>query len=90
MRLIWEPAARADRKEIYAYIRRDNPRAAIKLDKLFVEKATYLLQYPQMGRPGRLPGTREQVVRSNYILVYKLTQDTVCIRRVLHTARHWP
>jgi len=90
MRLIWDPVAEAERREIRAYIARHNPAAADALDTSFEKRAARLLQYPRMGRLGRLPGTREQVVRSNYILVYDFTQDSVRILRVLHTARHWP
>jgi len=88
MRLIWENAALADREEIGAYIARDNPRAALKLDALFVQQAALLAQFPHMGHRGRARGTREWAVGS-YILVYETTQDTVRISRVRHVARRW-
>jgi len=41
-------------------------------------------------RAGRVSGTREMVVRSNYVVIY--TEDTcaVTILRVLHAAQQWP
>jgi len=90
MKLFWTPEAEQDRDEIYDYIEADNPAAAFDLDELFSEKAALLADNPGMGRPGRLPGTRELVAHRNYILVYDLTGDWVRVLRVLHAARQWP
>jgi len=90
VKLIWTRPAAADRREIRAYIAQDNPAAALFLDELFSKKAALLADNPGMGRPGRLPGTRELVAQRNYILVYDLTGDWVRVLRVLHAARQWP
>jgi plasmid stabilization system protein ParE len=42
------------------------------------------------GRPGRRAGTREMVVHSNYILVYRVEEKLVRIVNVLHTRRQYP
>ena len=53
--------------------------------------AALLADHPQLGRPGRSPGTREWVVtRFSYILPYRARGETVEILRVFHTARKWP
>ena len=90
MKLLWTPRADQDRDEIYDYIEADNPAAAVAMDELFAEKAERLLNLPGMGRPGRVPGTRELVAHRHYILVYDVTGDLVRVLRVLHTARQWP
>ena len=41
------------------YIEADNPVAALALDELFSEKANSLVHHPDIGRPGRVIGTRE-------------------------------
>jgi len=41
-----------------------------------------------MYRPGRVEGTREIVVRKNYIVIYKEDGFTVSVLRVLHAARN--
>ncbi|HEU4775677.1 MAG TPA: type II toxin-antitoxin system RelE/ParE family toxin [Telluria sp.] len=69
MRLVWTRPASADRREIREYIALDNPAAALALDELFEEKAGRLVDYPGLGKPGRIAGTRELVARQNYIIV---------------------
>ena len=43
-----------------------------------------------MYRVGRVDGTREMVVRPNYIVVYADHPRTIAILRVLHAAQQWP
>lgn len=81
----------ADRDAIFDYIEADSPRAAIKLDEYIEDAAQRLLDLPEIGRPGRVEGTRELVLtRAPYILPYRIIGDTVRILRVLHGARLWP
>ena len=60
------------------------------LDELISEKAARLIDHPQLGRPGRVAGTRELVAHRNYIVVYDVTGELVRVLRVLHAARQWP
>ncbi|KGM26416.1 type II toxin-antitoxin system mRNA interferase toxin, RelE/StbE family [Photorhabdus aegyptia] len=88
--LEWRETARADLLTIIDYISDDNPHAAQQLKNEIENKVAKLPEYPQLYRPGRIPGTREMVVRSNYVVVYAETTHTVVILRVLHTSRQWP
>lgn len=90
MRLVWTRPAADDRKEIREYIAQENPAAALALDELFSEKAGRLTDHPNLGRWGRVSGTRELVAHHNYILIYDVTDDSVRVLRVLHAARQWP
>ena len=90
MELFWTPEAIKDRDDIYNYIEADNPAVALTLDELLSEKASRLVDHPNLGRPGRLTDTRELVAHQNYILVYDLARDLVRVLRVLHAARQWP
>jgi toxin ParE1/3/4 len=90
MQLAWTPESVEDREAIYTFIEADNPHAALALDTLISEKAERLLEQPGLGRPGRVPGTRELVFHPNYLLVYDEVQDRLRILRVLHAARQWP
>ena len=90
MRLAWTRLASQDRKAIREYIAEDNPSAALELDEQFGFKARRLLSHADLGRSGRVPGTRELVVHPNYILIYDVAGDVVRVLRVLHAARQWP
>ncbi|MFB2897343.1 type II toxin-antitoxin system RelE/ParE family toxin [Aerosakkonemataceae cyanobacterium BLCC-F50] len=44
-----------------------------------------------MGRPGRIPGTKELVVtRTPFILPYRVQGEQIEILAVIHAARQWP
>lgn len=43
-----------------------------------------------LGRPGKIPGTRELIPHENYRLVYEVQDDTVWVLALIHTARQWP
>ena len=90
MELFWTPEAIQDRDDIYDYIEADNPAAALALDELLSEKASRLVDHPNLGRPGRMADTRELVAHQNYVLVYDVAGDLVRVLRVLHAARQWP
>jgi addiction module RelE/StbE family toxin len=90
VKLVWARPAHADRKKIREYIAQHAPAAALALDELFSEKAGLLLDHPDLGRTGRVPGTRELVAHRNYTLVYDTAGDVVRVLRVLHAAREWP
>jgi addiction module RelE/StbE family toxin len=90
MRLIWTDDALEDRLKIYDYIEANNPDAALDLDEIFFKSAQRLVSNPELGHPGRAPGTRELVVHRHYILLYDVIGDAVRVLGVLHTARMWP
>ena len=37
-----------------------------------------------------MKGTREMVIRPNYVVVYRESKTEIAILRVLHAAQHWP
>ncbi|HDR2590966.1 TPA: type II toxin-antitoxin system RelE/ParE family toxin [Enterobacter ludwigii] len=86
----WREAARNDLLNILTYIAEDNPDAALRLIDDIETRAGTLPDNPGAYRAGREPGTREMVVRKNYIVVYAETPDGVDVLRVLHAARSWP
>lgn len=92
MRLVWRPMALTDRDTIMDYIAQDNPAAAIELDDDFEAKAEQARQRPTLYKTGRVRGTREIVVRPNYVMVYRIEDEgnTLAVLRVLHAAQQWP
>jgi addiction module RelE/StbE family toxin len=87
--VLWTTSAIADRDAIFDYIEADNPQAAVAQDQLFSARAQILAQFPLLGRPGRLAGTRE-LVEGNFVIVYEIAGNAIRIIRVLHGARRWP
>lgn len=88
--LEWRETARADLLAIVDYISGDNPNAAQRLKDDIEAKAAKLPEHPKLYRAGRVPGTREMVVRSNYLVVYTENARAVTVLRVLHAAQQWP
>ena len=82
--------ALTDRDAIMVYVAQDNPIAAIELDIEFESKAENARLRPTLYKPGRMKGTREIVVRPNYVMVYRVIGDVVEVLRVLHAAQQWP
>jgi toxin ParE1/3/4 len=89
-RLDWSKAARADLLAILDYISDDNPDAAERLIAEIEAKASRLPERPHLYRKGRATGTREMVVRPNYLVVYAVDEQAVRVLRVLHAAQNWP
>ena len=88
--LEWRETARADLLAIVDYISDDNPDAAQRLKADIEAKAAKLPEHPKLYRAGRIVGTREMVVRSNYVVVYAEDTRAMTILRVLHAAQQWP
>jgi addiction module RelE/StbE family toxin len=88
--LTWRPLALADREAIMEYIAQDNPTAALELDLEFEAKAENARLSPKLYTAGRVRGTREIVVRPNYVMVYQVRGTVVEMLRVLHAAQQWP
>lgn len=91
MRVKWLRTALANLNAEAEYIARDNPAAATRVVKSILAAVERLAEYPAMGRPGRVPGTRELIVsRTPYIIPYRVRGDVVELLRVFHAARKWP
>lgn len=94
MRLRWLRKALHNLDEEAAYITTDDAAAAQLVVGRILESVAQLAHQPGLGRPGRVPGTRELIVqKTRYIVPYCVRGDTVQILRVFHTSRrppqHW-
>lgn len=92
MRLRWTRLAERDLDGIADYIEADNPAAAARVVLEIIDQIEMLLpEHPAIGRPGRVPGTRELVIRGlPYIVPYRVRDSALELLRVLHTSRRWP
>ncbi len=89
---VWSPEAIDDLAALRAYIEQDDQAAAQRVALNIVQNVeTLLSNSPEMGRPGRVPGTRELVIpRTPFIVPYRLVGTTIQILRIYHGARRWP
>lgn len=91
MQVKWLRSALRNLEQEAAYIAQGNPQAAAALVTEADESTRLLGRHPDMGRAGRLPGTRELVLpHFPYILPYRVKEQRVEILRMFHTARKWP
>ena len=92
MNILWSPEAIDDLTSLRAYIAEDNPAAAQEVALHIIQNIEQLLpNNPQMGRPGRVPGTRELVIpKTPFVIPYRLQRNVIQILRVYHGARRGP
>jgi addiction module RelE/StbE family toxin len=90
--IVWSREAIGDLRALRSYIEQDNPAAARRIVLRVMESvAALLLENPPMGRPGRVPGTRELVIPTTpFVVPYRLVGRSIQVLRVLHGARRWP
>ena len=91
MNVVIRESAFADLERIYAWIARDSPRNALsviqRIDTAIEEKLAF---FPFMGRPGRVPGTREWVVHGlPYLIIYRVDEerDELTVVAIFHGAQ---
>jgi len=88
VKIVWTEPARQDLREIFEYIAEENPRAARALLSEIKQRVTVLQNNPQLGRKGRVEGTRELVLSgTHYLLPYRVKNQQIQILSVFHTSR---
>lgn len=91
MKLEWSRLAFRDRNQIFDWLEQESVAVASAMDVNIDAQVHGLLRFPESGRGGRLPFTRELVIsHSSYIAVYLIRGKTIRILRVLHAAQQWP
>ena len=91
MTIVWSPRAIEHLAHLRAYIARDNPKAANRIAGTLLEAAERLAELPNLGRPGRVAGTRELVVPGTpYVIPFRLRGDRLEVIAVFHGRQKWP
>lgn len=91
MEIRWLRTALRNLDEEARFIAVDDPKAAqVVVERIFNAVAA-LAKSPGIGRPGRVPGTRELIVaKTRYLIPYRVRGKSVEILRVFHTSRRTP
>ena len=90
MRVVIRETAEDDLDRIFAWIDKDNPRAAVAMVDRIRERINLLEldALSHMGRPGLVEGTRE-LVEHPYVIVYKVFDERreILVLSIFHGAR---
>lgn len=91
MKARWTEGAVENLRSAHAYLEAENPNAASDVVDQIVSAVERLERFPQMGRAGRVEGTRELVITGTpFLVAYRLKGESIQILAVLHAARKWP
>lgn len=91
MRVRWLRKALRNLDDEATYIAADDAAAARLVVKRVLDAVALLPEQPGLGRPGRVPGTRELVVlKTRYIVPYRVRGEVIEVLRVFHTSRRLP
>lgn len=91
MRIKWLKRALENLEAEAAYIAQENLQAAGECVNRILNAVQQLAQHPNIGRSGRVFGTRElAITRYPYIVPYRIKNETIEVLRVFHTSRKWP
>lgn len=93
MKILWRTTAQSDLEGAFNYLIELDPQAALRTYDTIRQRVELLADHPHLGRPGRVPNTRELVIsKTPYIVAYTvdLRTNAVIILRVLHGRRLWP
>jgi toxin ParE1/3/4 len=85
----WTPTALRDLDSLYIYIAEDNESAAAAMVDAIGSALAILQRHPELGRQGRVAGTRELIV-APYVVAYRARRASIDVLAVIHSARRWP
>ena len=94
MQVKWLRKAALNLEDAHDYLAKENPRVAQEFVFEVYRLVNLLVAQPAMGRPGRVPGTRELVLQPYpFLIPYRVNGEEIHILRVFHTrlglSRHW-
>lgn len=91
MKIRWLQRALQNLQQEAEYIAQEDPRAARRVVLRVEEAVALLADHPNLGRAGRVAGTRELIVPDTpYLVPYRVHANRIEILRVFHSRRRWP
>lgn len=92
MRIRWTDPAVRDFTAICDYLEQHgNSDIAGRVAKHIFTSVGMLSKFPESGRSGRKPETRELVLSGlPYLVIYRVRHDSIDVLRILHGAQQWP
>jgi toxin ParE1/3/4 len=91
MNVVWSPRAIRHLIAIREFIEKDSDQNAAMMAERILNAIGILATQPQMGRSGRLTGTRELVILGTpYIAPYRVRRERLELLAVFDGRRQWP
>jgi len=91
MKVVWSRRAIRHLVCLREYIEKDSEQNAALVAKRILEAVDTLRSHPEMGRPGRMVGTRELVVVGTpYVIPYRVRRERLELIAVFHGRQKWP
>ncbi len=90
-KIVWSRRAIRHLTGLLAYIQKDSEQNAVAVAKRILDAVDLVQTQPDMGRPGRIVGTRELlVVDTPYVIPYRVRQGRIELIAVFHGRQKWP
>ena len=91
MKVIWTRRAIGHLVRLRRHIEKDSEENAALVAGRILKAVDLLQLHPEIGRPGRINGTRELVVPDTpYIIPYRLRLERLELIAVFHGRQKWP
>ena len=91
MKVVWSRRAIRHLVDLREYIEKDSEQNTALVAKRILKAVDLLENHPEMGRAGRLVGTRELVVpETSYIIPYRIRRDRLELIAVFRGRQKWP
>ena len=91
MKVVWSPRSITHLTALREHIAQDSEQNAVLVAQRILHSVELLQTQPDIGRPGRVVGTRELVVPNTpYIIPYRVQRDRLELIAVFHGHQKWP
>jgi toxin ParE1/3/4 len=91
MKVVWSPRAIRHLIHLRAYIEKDSDQNAALVASRILNAVALLEAHPEIGRPGRIVGTRELIVpQTPFVIPYRVRRAHLELIAVFHGRQEWP
>jgi addiction module RelE/StbE family toxin len=91
MKVLWSRRAVRHLVQLREFIEKDSEQSAALVASRILQAVDLLESHPEIGRPGRITGTRELVVpHTPFIIPYRVRHERLELIAVFHGRQKWP